>query len=90
MRMEQEWTGTFNRCSAPSELKITDIRFTDVVGAPMHCTLMKIYTNQGITGLGIEDYNDEVLREHLHPDYPELWAETSRWNRSWSHDRLWS
>ena len=31
--MEQEWTGTFNRCSAPSELKITDIRFTDVVGA---------------------------------------------------------
>ena len=30
----------------PSELKITDIRFTDIVGAPMHCTLMKIYTNQ--------------------------------------------
>ena len=42
----------YNRCLAPSQLKITDVRFTDVVGAPMHCTLMKIYTNQGITGLG--------------------------------------
>lgn len=41
-----------NTCSAPSELKITDIRFTDIIGAPMNCTLMKIYTNQGIVGLG--------------------------------------
>ena len=39
-----------NTCSAPSELKITDIRFTDIIGAPMNCTLMKIYTNQGIVG----------------------------------------
>jgi L-alanine-DL-glutamate epimerase-like enolase superfamily enzyme len=41
-------------------------------------------------GLGIDDYNDEVLREHLHPDFPELWASTERWDRNWSHDRLWS
>ena len=41
-------------------------------------------------GLGAEDYNDEVIREHLHPDYPELWAETSRWDDVYSHDRLWS
>lgn len=41
-----------NTCSRPSSLRITDIRFTDIVGAPMHCTLMKIYTNQGIIGLG--------------------------------------
>ena len=41
-------------------------------------------------GLGVEDYNDEVIREHLHPDYPELWAETSRWDNVISHDRLWS
>ena len=40
-----------NRCSFPSGLKITDVRFTDIVGAPMHCTLMKIYTNQGIVPL---------------------------------------
>jgi L-alanine-DL-glutamate epimerase-like enolase superfamily enzyme len=41
-------------------------------------------------GLGIDDYNDEVLREHLHPDFPELWASTERWYKNWSHDRLWS
>lgn len=41
-----------NTCSSPSDLKITDMRFTDIVGAPMHCTLLKIYTNQGIVGLG--------------------------------------
>ena len=41
-----------NTCSSPSDLRITDIRFTDIVGAPMHCTLLKIYTNQGIVGLG--------------------------------------
>ena len=41
-------------------------------------------------GLGVDDYNDEVIREHLHPDYPELWAETSHWDNVYSHDRLWS
>ena len=41
-------------------------------------------------GLGIDDYNDEVLREHLHPDFPELWASTERWDVNGSHDRLWS
>ena len=43
---------SYNTHSAPSELKITDIRFADINGAPMHCTLMKIYTNQGLVGLG--------------------------------------
>ena len=58
--------GTFNRCSAPSQLKITDVRFTDIVGAPMHCTLMKIYTNQGITGLGeVRDGGNRVYAEML-------------------------
>ena len=28
--------------SRPSQLKITDMRFADIAGAPMHCTLMKI------------------------------------------------
>ncbi|MDR0642906.1 MAG: mandelate racemase/muconate lactonizing enzyme family protein [Treponema sp.] len=36
----------------PSGLKITDVRFTDIVDAPMHCTIMKVYTNQGIVGYG--------------------------------------
>ncbi len=38
--------------SKPSDLRITDMRFTDITGAPMHCTLMKIYTNQGLVGFG--------------------------------------
>ena len=32
----------------PSTLKITDMRFADIDGAPKRCTLLKIYTNQGI------------------------------------------
>ena len=45
--MESQYEAALNRvntCSCPSDLKITDIRFTDIVGAPMDCTLMKIYT----------------------------------------------
>jgi gluconate/galactonate dehydratase len=38
--------------SKPSDLRITDMRFADISGAPMHCTLMKIYTNQGLVGFG--------------------------------------
>ena len=41
-----------NTYSKPSELRITDMRFVDIVGAPMHCTLLRIETNQGITGYG--------------------------------------
>lgn len=41
-----------NTFSRPSKLKITDMRFADITGAPMHCTLMKIYTNQGLVGYG--------------------------------------
>lgn len=53
--MENQYEAALNRvntCSCPSDLKITDIRFTNIVGAPMDCTLMKIYTNQGLVGLG--------------------------------------
>src|SRR6056297_798707 len=43
---------SINTYGSPSDLKITDIRFTDIVDAPMHCSLMKISTNQGIEGYG--------------------------------------
>ena len=36
----------------PSTLKITDMRFADIDGAPKRCTLIKIYTNQGLVGYG--------------------------------------
>lgn len=37
---------------SPSELKITDMRFVDLTDAPKRCTLLKIETNQGLTGYG--------------------------------------
>lgn len=43
---------SFNPYSNPSELKITDMRFVDIDGAPKRCTILKIMTNQGITGYG--------------------------------------
>ena len=36
----------------PSTLKITDLRFADIDGAPKRCTLIKLYTNQGLIGYG--------------------------------------
>lgn len=41
-----------NTCSSPSTLKITDIRVANITGAPKHCPLLKIYTNQGLVGYG--------------------------------------
>ncbi|WP_341278561.1 mandelate racemase/muconate lactonizing enzyme family protein [Paenibacillus sp. FSL H8-0537] len=41
-------------------------------------------------GLGIDDLNDEVLAEHLHPDIPGIWESTDSWNKLLSNDRLWS
>lgn len=43
-----------------------------------------------LPGFGIEELDDEVLGEHLHPDYRELWADTSKWDNDYSHDRCWS
>ena len=41
-----------NTRSRPSELRITDIRVAEIVGAPFTSALLKIYTNQGLIGLG--------------------------------------
>ncbi len=43
---------TVNTLSRPSDLRITDIRCADIVGAPFASSLIKITTNQGIVGLG--------------------------------------
>lgn len=56
----------FNPCSAPSELRITDMRFTDIVGAPMDCTILRIDTNQGISGYGeIRDFSNRFYALQL-------------------------
>jgi gluconate/galactonate dehydratase len=41
-------------------------------------------------GLGIEDLNDAMIREHLDPNDQTMWAPTEEWNENLSHDRLWS
>src|SRR5262245_58305458 len=38
--------------SKPSELKITDLRVAVIVKAPMTCPIIRIETNQGLTGYG--------------------------------------
>jgi L-alanine-DL-glutamate epimerase-like enolase superfamily enzyme len=40
------------RNSIPSELKITDMRVATVVGAPFTCPIIRLDTNQGLTGYG--------------------------------------
>lgn len=44
----------------PSGLRITDMRFADITGVPMDCTILKIETNQGLTGYGeIRDFSNK-------------------------------
>jgi L-alanine-DL-glutamate epimerase-like enolase superfamily enzyme len=45
-------TQNVRTASKPSELKITDLRVAVVARAPMTCPLIRIDTNQGISGLG--------------------------------------
>ena len=41
-----------NQYSHPSELEITDMRIVNLKGIPMRCTLIRIDTNQGVSGFG--------------------------------------
>lgn len=41
-----------NRYSAPSELRITDLRIAEITGAPMRVPIIRIDTNQGLSGYG--------------------------------------
>ena len=52
----------FNTSSAPSELRITDIRIADIGGVPNRSPIIKIMTNQGIEGYG-------EVRDGSHPIY---------------------
>lgn len=36
----------------PRTLRITDMRFVDIDGAPKRCTILKLMTNQGLVGYG--------------------------------------
>jgi L-alanine-DL-glutamate epimerase-like enolase superfamily enzyme len=41
-------------------------------------------------GLGIDDLNDDLLRQHLQPGVTDIWQPTSQWDDDWSWDRTWS
>ncbi len=41
-----------NPYSRPSELKITDMRVVTLTGAPMRCQILRLDTNQGLSGYG--------------------------------------
>ena len=50
--------GRVNTSSRPSDLRITDLRVAQLVDAPMRVPLIRIDTNQGITGWGEMLKND--------------------------------
>jgi len=41
-------------------------------------------------GLGIEELNEELIQEKIHPDFPQAWASTETWDKEWANDRQWS
>ncbi|MEO1449433.1 MAG: mandelate racemase/muconate lactonizing enzyme family protein [Bacteroidota bacterium] len=45
-------TQKVSRHSSPTDLKITDMRFCEIAKAPMRCPVIRIDTNQGISGWG--------------------------------------
>lgn len=48
----EETLAHVNTNSRPSDLRITDMRFAELEGAPYPCIMMKLYTNQGLVGFG--------------------------------------
>jgi L-alanine-DL-glutamate epimerase-like enolase superfamily enzyme len=48
----EEALNRVNTSSKPSDLRITDMRVAEIVGAPFTSALLKIYTNQGLVGFG--------------------------------------
>ena len=41
-------------------------------------------------GLGIESLNEELIKQHLHPDHPGYFLPTPEWDKDRVNDRLWS
>lgn len=55
-------TQKVNRFSAPSDLKITDMRIAEISGVVFRTPIVRIYTNQGIIGHG--DVRDGAAKEY--------------------------
>ncbi|MEZ4633810.1 MAG: hypothetical protein R2856_02320 [Caldilineaceae bacterium] len=50
--MTEQTLDKVNTNSKPSDLRITDVRIANLAGIPMRVTLLRIDTNQGISGYG--------------------------------------
>ncbi len=48
----QAYQNNVRTAGKPSDLRITDLRFAHVAGAPMRCPIIRIDTNQGLSGYG--------------------------------------
>lgn len=60
-RLAEEALDRVNTYSRPSELRIADVRVATIVGAPMRCPLLKVYTNQGLVGYGeVRDWGSKT------------------------------
>ena len=103
-RMEAgEVLNNVKTCSSPSELRITDIRFADIWNAPMHCILVKVFTNQGLVGYGeVRDFADKryalMLKSKLIGENPcnvdrifrtRCWAANSGMRSAATVTRMW-
>lgn len=55
-------TSRVNRYSAPSDLRITDMRIAEITGVAFRTPIIRIYTNQGIVGHG--DVRDGGAKEY--------------------------
>lgn len=55
-------TQKVNRYSAPTDLKITDVRIAEITGVVFRTPIVRIYTNQGIVGHG--DVRDGAAKEY--------------------------
>ena len=55
-------TQKVNRYSAPTDLKITDLRIAEISGVVFRTPIVRIYTNQGIVGHG--DVRDGAAKEY--------------------------
>lgn len=63
----------------PRTLRITDIRFIDIDGAPKRCTILKIMTNYGIVGYGeVRDASSKtyalMLKSRLLGEIRTMWT----------------
>lgn len=41
-------------------------------------------------GIGFDDLNEEVIKEHINKEIPGYFEPTDEWNREFSNDRIWS